>query len=109
MELSGTAISKVSITTSVVAGYKTLDSGWVKLFPETTPAQVVVDKAVVRLEGGENMAIEKVQCFSTEALLRDGKRGKELDLEDLEEIAVSDLRDDHGRYLKVFVEYVWYT
>ena len=32
MELSGTTISKVSITTSVVAGYKTLDSGWVKLF-----------------------------------------------------------------------------
>ena len=106
MELSGTAISKVSITTSVVAGCTTLDSGWVKLFPESTPAQVVVDRAVVRLDGGESMTIEKVQCFNTEALLRDGKRGKELDLEDLEEVTVSDLRDDHGRYIKVFVESV---
>lgn len=92
--------SKVSIKIRVVHNEKAAGN-WGKLYDQSVKVQAIIDwsmeKVAAQTEG--SLTFERVEaCLSEEALER---RGTELDLDDLADMAVSDLRDTYGRFLKV--------
>ena len=91
---------KVFVNTRVVEGGKVCVSLG-KLYDETESLKFVVDKSLEK-------AATKVQCSLivqrvTAASTEEG-RGMELDLEDLPELQVAQLRDGAGRFLTVLAE-----
>lgn len=91
---------KIFVNTRVVEGGRVCASLG-KLYDETESLKIVVDKslekAATRMQC--SLVVQGVTAASTE----DG-RGMELDLEDLPELQVAQLRDGAGRFLTVLAE-----
>ena len=93
-------VNKVCVTTRVVVGQKVIWTGG-KLYDDSVTVQVVIDAAVAKAAAheGRGLIIQSVESFQSEEAM--GRRGTELDSDDLGDTQVAHLRDSFGRWLKV--------